>query len=362
MKSKIVTTEEEFYSLQSHWERLQEQDPDVTYYSTFEFIKTWWETYKHEGNKKLFIICVYHDSKILGIAPLMIEERKKNKIKYNMLKFLGRGDYLGVVLDRLNNEIDIIKSMFKTIEKFGDEFQRIQLTHIKHDSMLAYYLLRNGAYNKWFTYLVECPQIYITKINNFQEYKKKYVPSSAKKHSNRLAREQNYKFKIISNNNDDIYERISELHIKEQKYLVNIKNRKDRRSLFEDKFYSQFVKCLYKENSNIVTFVITCNEDKLIMYETCYFYKGILHCWNTAYDPQYEKYNLGRVMNYEILNYMLDSNMAEVFDFGAGRYPWKFEWTKDFIFDYQLDMWNMKNKKGDFLKKLSCIKKFCKKK
>jgi CelD/BcsL family acetyltransferase involved in cellulose biosynthesis len=362
MQTKMITSTEEFYNLKVDWERLQDGDPEVTYYSTFGFVKTWWEVYKDEGNKELFIICVYDGNNVVGIAPLILEGKSRFQIKYKVLKFIAKGDYLGVLLDtHNNNEITIIKDIFKAIEKYADKFEKIQLTHIKHDSMLAYYLLRHEGYNKCFTYLVECPQIFIKKIINFEEYKKMYVSSSAKKYRNKLSREQNYKFRIIYNNKDDIYEKISELHIKEQKYLVEVKNRKDRSSLFENKVYSQFLKALYNENNNnIVTFVIIGDEDKLIIYDTCYFYKGILHSWNMAYDPEYEKYALGKVINYEIVNYIFESNIAEVFDFGTGRYPWKFQWTKDFIFDYQLDMWNIENKKARLLNKLSCMKKFFK--
>lgn len=361
MHTRIITSTEELNNLKCYWERLQEQDKDVTYYSTFEFAKTWWEIYKEEGNKKLFIICVYDNKDIVGIAPFVLEVKSIFKIKYSILKFIGRGDYFGVVLDTHDrNEIIIIKSIFITIEENADKFQRIQLTHIKHDSILAYYLLRDSRYNEFFTYLVECPQIFLSKFSNFDEFKKIFVSSNSRKYRNKLKREQNYKFSVIYNNNDNIYEKISKLHVKEQKYLFEVKNRKERSSLFENKFYSQFSKLLYNENRNIITFIITGDEDKLIIYYTCYLYKGILYAWNTAYDSQYGKYNVGKVINYEIINYIFESNIAEIFDYGAGRYPWKFEWTKDFIFDYQLNMWNVKNKKGRFLHKLSSMKKFCK--
>lgn len=351
---------EEFYRLKDDWERLQEQDPDVTYYSTFEYNKAWWDVYKDDEDKELFIICVYQGNLIVGIAPLLIEKRIKGILRYKLLKFLGIGDYLNILLYRgSKNEYTIIKEIFRQIEKsneVNEVFDRIQLTHIKHDSILASYLLRNVMYNKYFKYLIECPILKIDKNYNFQDYNRTVVSSRVIGYRNKLKRHFEYKFLIINNKNHEMYNIISSIHNSEKKYLLNEKNRKGRRSLFNDNKRSTFLKNLYNENAKVITFALETNSGEIIVYNTCYFYKNTLHNWNTAYNPKYQKYSPGRVLDYEVINFIFENHFADTFDFGAGRYPYKFEWTKDFIFDYQLDYWNEQTQKGRILKRLYELK------
>jgi len=270
---------------------------------------------------------------------------------------MGAGDYLNVLVDKKEkNELTIIKDIFNEIEKMNEKYERIQLTHIKHNSMFASYLLKSKIYNANFKYLIECPILRIRNFEDYDDYKKKFITSSANKYKNRLKREVDYDFFVINNKSIDVYERISDLHIKEQEFLTNERNRQDRYSLFNDKLRGDFTRKIYKNNSNVITFLLETKNKELIIYDTCYSYKGILHSWNMAFNPIYEKYNVGRIINYEIFKYIFENNFAYVFDFGAGRYPWKFEWTNDFIFDYQLDMWNEKTKKGRLLKKIYKIK------
>jgi len=161
---------------------------------------------------------------------------------------------------------------------------------------------------------------------------------------------------VVSNELEEVYGEISKLHIYEQNYLAESKGRKERSSLYNDEFYSEFVKRIFDKNPKVITFIIEDLNNNLIIYDTCYLYKRVLHAWNMAYDPKFETYHIGRVLNSEIAKYIFESNIADIFDFGAGRYPWKFEWTNDFIFNYQLDMWNENTKQGRLYKKIHEIK------
>lgn len=358
MQTRIITSTEEFYRLKDHWQELEQQDPDSTYYSTFEFNKTWWDVFKETKDKSLFIICVYNNGKIVGIAPLIIEKHKKNIFSWNVLKFLGWGDYLGVIINRKeNSELTIIKEMFKAIENFKDKWDRIQLTHIKHNSFLAFYLLKSREYNENFKYLTECPCVYFNKYESLEKYKITYYVQRIRKLNNKLMREKNYKFKVIHNKEGDhIYDLISGIHKKEQKFLIHEKNRKERRSLFLDKDLSKFVKNIYKNNSKVFTFILEDNNEKVMCYDTCYLYKRVLHCWNSGFDTDLQKYSVGKILDYEIIKYIFKNRVADVFDFGAGRYNWKFQLTKDFIFDYKLDRWNLESKKGRILHRINELK------
>jgi hypothetical protein len=357
MNTKILRTSEEFYQLKDQWEKLQEEDEHITYYSTFQFIKTWWNVYKDATNNSLFIVCAYQDNKIIAIAPLMIETVKKSMLSYNVLKYLGRGDYLNFIID---NSDGLGKASIKCIfrEIFSSrEWDRLQLSHITYNSLLAYYLLSHREYNKSFHYLIECPVIDFIKYDSFDKYKKDYnIYKEFKRYINKFKSEAGYKFRVVKNSEFDLYEKISKLHILQQEYLVRDKGRKERESLFNNSNNSKFVKNIYKNNENIITFILEDNHSNLLSYYTCYIYKDTYLMWNTAYNPQFEKYGLIKILTYEVVKYMFENEPTRKFDFGAGRYPWKFKWTKDFVLDYEFDFWNTVSKRSRFLKLLYDLK------
>jgi len=352
MHTKIITSTEEFYKLKDDWERLQEQDPNVTYYSTFEYNRAWWDVDNDPEKNSLFIICVYVDKDIVAIAPLMIETVKKIIFSYKTLKFIGRGDYFNFILDKSRGvEMQSIKNIFREIFA-SNEWERLRLTHISSNTPLAYFMLSRMEYNEEFQYLVECPIIDFSQYDSFEQYKKIYSVDKNKRFINRLQNEIGYKFEVVKNNEVDVYEKISQLHIREQEYLRNIKGKKERESLYSNNKYSKFVKNIYEDNEKVITFILKDNASNLLAYDTCYFYKDMLHSWNSAYNPQYEKYSLNVILYYETFKYLFQSKLASKFEFGTGRYPWKFKWTKDFMFIYQFNMWNDNTKKSKILKLL----------
>lgn len=359
MQIRIISTTGEFLKIKEDWERLQLQDEDVTYYSTFEYNWTWWEVYKNDMNKKLFILAVEANGAVVGIAPLIIEKVNKKILSYRKLRFLGKGDYLGIIIGKTTNVKDgnIVKEIFNFIEAKNQYFESIILTHIKNESKLAAYILRNKRYNKSFTYLIECPVLKYEKFNTYDAYKNKFVTKNDNRYINKFQMEVGYNFKVAFNNKEEVYEKISQLHMREQDYLSKNKGRKERKSLYKDAFFSKFIKNLYSNNPKVITFEIEDSKGNLLIYSTCYLYKRVLHSWNLAYDPKYEKYHLGKIINLEMIKYIFENNIADILDFGAGRYPWKFEWTNDFIFNYQLEIWNEKSIKGKLLKKYMLFRK-----
>ncbi|MDP4176852.1 MAG: GNAT family N-acetyltransferase [Bacillota bacterium] len=359
MVTKIITSTEEFYNLKGDWEYLQENDEDVTYYSTFEYNWVWWNVFKNDESNSLFIIALENEGKIVGIAPLYIEKVKIKFLSYRKISFIGQGDYFGVIFDKNCNvkSQTILREFFKVMEENNGMFDRILLTNIKHDSQLSSWILRSIRYNKYFKHLSECPILNYKKYSNFDEYKKKFVSTSAKKFINKLQREVGYNFKVVSNDVYDVYDKIVNMHKEEQNHLVVNKGRTERSSLFNTKFGDEFIRNLYKTNSKVITFVLEDKDGKLLMYDTCYLYKKVLHSWNMAYDPKFENYNLGKVINLEIVMYNYENNLFDIFDFGTGRYPWKFEWTDDFVIDYNLDVWNENTKMGKIFNKVFNITK-----
>jgi CelD/BcsL family acetyltransferase involved in cellulose biosynthesis len=342
MDVKIITSTHEFRSLRNDWERLEKKSPDVTYYSTFKYNYTWWNVYKDHRNLSLFIIIVFLDNRIVGIAPLMLEFVQKKILKYKVLKFLGRGDYLNVIINfSLHNPLTPIKEIIKRIEENNAFWDQLHLTHINHKSLLAGYILRS-KYNQYFRCLIETPYLDISLYKNYNDYKKLFIAKKTRQYKNKLQKKSNYRLII---NRENVIPNLSKIHIKQKEFMNNIEGGNERHSLFEDKDRYNFYFNLYEKSNEKITYYLISDSEEIIGYDTGFIYKDMFHSWNIAFNPKYSKYHVGKVLNDEIILSNFNDRIWRYFDFGSGRYPWKFELTKDFNLVYELKYINPDCKK-----------------
>jgi|GEM_PF-1370594 len=356
MKCKIITSIEEFYKLEQQWERLQVIDADATIYSTFRFAKAWCEAHRDDKDRRLFIICIFQGDDVLGIAPFSIEYHSKWGLKYRELVFLGMGDFFTVMVDHTKeNPMSIFRKIFDCVEENNDNWDKVNLQNIVNDSKLGLFFLKNRKYNGllgYSRYNLECPNIHFDRFESFEHYKDYFISKSINRNMRKLKETEDYEIEVCKDT--DVYELMATLHIGEQEYLKNAKNRLDRQSLFADEKKCAFVRNIYKGNNNLMTFFLKSkNQNKYIAYEACYIYKDVLHSWNSAYDPEFEKFSVGSVISLEIIRYCFENKIAAKLDMGCGRYPWKFDFTDRFTSLYQLEFWNEDRNKGRYLRRLS---------
>ncbi|MDD4494043.1 MAG: GNAT family N-acetyltransferase [Eubacteriales bacterium] len=383
MEVKLLTTTEELIQLKESWEALEQGDRDVTYYSTFRYLESWWHGYFEKPNLSLFILCAINNRKVVGIAPLILANRRVLFLKWNELRFMGKGDFSSFITDKQNyKELKVIRTLFKAIEDYGarhkagksnrpdraedgmcsDSFEtrkrvkrgkaawhRIRLTHIRQGSSLARFLLSEKKYNNFFKPLEECPSIDIRKYRDCNEYFFAFLSGDTKDHLKCMQREKGCALKVVRNSEENVYESIAKLHMNEQSYLRDICGNKYRRSLYEDSADSKFLQSLYGNNENIITFMLLDGESNTVSYRSCYLHNRVLHCWNIGFNPAYKKYNSGRILHFMMMRYLCENRIADILDLGAGRYCWKFEWTGDCVMDYTLDVWNTRSLKGRFI-------------
>jgi CelD/BcsL family acetyltransferase involved in cellulose biosynthesis len=350
VEKKIVTTTEEFELLKDDWERIEKLSPITTYHSTFNFNMLWWKTYKNVGQKQLFIIVVYNNNKVIGIAPLKIEKSQSRIYSYFELKFLATADYSDFLIDNESgiDSMKIITEIFSAIDKNKRKFDKIWLTHIAQHTLLAHFLFISN-YNRYFHYLIENPYIDFSKFQTFEDYTKAFFPKKTKQYLNRLKREINFEMIVSS---DNIIDKISKLHIAEKNYL-HTKGKTHRHSFFENTNSYSFFKKLYTANLNVLTYLLfdKNKNDELICFYSGYVYNNIFHSGITAYNPNYQHLSVGKIFNYLIFETNMKEQRWMIFDMGTGRYAWKFEMTDTFNLLYQLCVFQPSNKKVYFMDK-----------
>lgn len=336
MKLKIVKEFEKLVDIEKSWKKLEEDSKEITFYSTYDFIKEWTRI---NNNIELFTIIVEEGGKIIGIAPLCIEKRRKKFLQYRVLKFLGRGDFLNFIVQEESRQT-IIKKIFEEIEKNSEKWDKIELTHIPENSNLLWYLNKSQKYKNSVSYLEECPYIEINKIDDMDMFLSQYGPSKIKWYKNKLDKEIGYKLEVICGGGNEVVETMANIHRIEQEYLRNHKLRQERESLFQDINKMELVKRVYEKEGQVYTFFLKTKEGKVMSYSSCYFYKDKLHLWNTGYLPSFNKYSVSKLSYYEIIKYCYENHICLNLDLGAVGYPWKFEWTNKSIKIYSFEKWN----------------------
>lgn len=349
MEIQVLTSSEALFQLKTDWEKLENEDKSLTYYNTFHFNYSWWMSFGNDPNKQLFLLCVHDGARLAGIAPLMIETVHRAWVQYRIIKFIGRGDFLNFIIDRNSGqEQEIIDRMFREIERRKKDWDQIQLTHVAEDSALMWYLLKHDRYQRHLRYLTMCPQVHLKEFRSFQDYRDQYIPAKTYKHMTKLEKEIGYRFKVVNHQTDiDIYDDIARIHKSEQQYLIQDKGRTERRSLFEDPRNETFLRSLFRNNPNVVTFLLETGEGRLMAYQTCYLFHNKLHLWNLGYDPVFTQVNLNYVRTIEMFKYLFEHDQPYLIDWGAGSYPWKFEWTDRFVVSFAFSMWRNKSIKAN---------------
>jgi len=107
LTTKLVCDLDDFSSLKTQWNELYTICERSTIFSSWEWLFTWWEVFKDQYQRQLYILCFYHNNQLVGIAPFQIDKRYPQAlVQGKTLRFIGSGDSVN---DRIVTEyIDFI--------------------------------------------------------------------------------------------------------------------------------------------------------------------------------------------------------------------------------------------------------------
>lgn len=327
MEVKIIDSTQDLISLKDDWNRIESGYPTITIYSTYEYVSSWWSVYQTSGQYSLWIAVVYHNNKLICIAPFCLRKVNKGRLSYKQLVFISMTDNHDVIYDA---QADVnVESIYKSIFCFLDSSKKVweeaYLSHINGKSELAYYLLKSDK-NSRFKFLIENPFISFPICWNNGRIADDVLPNKTKQYANRLRRHTDYELRF-----EKIYsiEEIAEIHISEKNFL-NERGMSTRHSLFEDSLRMELYKTLaLKGYIDCYSLYDNINK-KTIIYNMGFIFNDIFMSVNTGYNPEYQKFAVGKILYYEILMENGRNPLWNILDMGSGRYSWKFEWTKKF--------------------------------
>src|SRR5207247_10377574 len=84
---ELVADESSFLGLEPAWDRIAEESNIDHPFLTFAWVRTWWECFG--TGRDLHILVVRADDEVIGIAPLMLTEKRMYGVKLRCLEFLA---------------------------------------------------------------------------------------------------------------------------------------------------------------------------------------------------------------------------------------------------------------------------------
>jgi LmbE family N-acetylglucosaminyl deacetylase len=334
MRTRIIATADEMDALTEQWDALAQGDPFSTFYASPDFVRPWWNAFRDKPGMELCTIAVHEADRLVGLAPLAIHTEQRGNRAVRVLRFCGRGDYLTILLDTSASPDTILKRVFRVLQHELD-WDIVWLSNVPGSSPVAGYLMRSPL-NTSFAFWIENPYIDLRQYVSFEDYSLRRAPAKARKYRNKFLRDIPASFQVFHGDSGGIFERIAGLHRLEKDFLVDTKGRQERHSLYEDPHRRRHIEAIFRTTDRNVTFAYVDPAGALLAYRTCFRDGRRLLSWNSAYHPRISQYRPGKVLQYDILKHLFASGDTDIFDFGAGRYPWKFEWTDDFSVTYRL--------------------------
>lgn len=336
MDTEIVTTAAGLAELRTEWEAMEARDVDAPYYVHHRFVSAWWSAFAPRDDVDLHVVCVTNNNRLVAIAPFSVRRQVRGELEISHLEFATHGDYRSVLVDpEANaNQDTILKTVMDHVRASG--CHKVNLGNVPTDTPFAHYLLKS-RYNDDFRHHVENPFVDLAPFDDFDDFETRRVPKNARKYRNKLLRDHDVSFRVVHGGGPELVERLATLHRAEKDHLTE-QGREGRRSLFEEPARRGHVEAVFATTDDPVTFLYERADGDLVGYRTCYLHDRVLLSWNSAYHPDFEDYRVGRALQYDIFRALFADRFADRFDFGAGRYPWKFEWTGDFTTTYRLAM------------------------
>ena len=111
---QVVKSANTFKALKVDWDSLYENAHEMTIFSSWEWMFTWWEVFADQFQRELHILCLYQNNELVGIAPFQIDlVYPKSLIQGKTLRFIGSGE---AYEDSITSESQdfIVKQGFET--------------------------------------------------------------------------------------------------------------------------------------------------------------------------------------------------------------------------------------------------------
>jgi len=330
-----------FEEMKDSWDILLEKSRvNTNIFLTWEWLSTWW---KHFGKgRKLLILLVEDEQKVLAVAPLMLSEYKLLLIgKTQEVEFIGApdSDYHDFIV--IDKEAECLKLILAYLRSNIPHWNWIELKEVKETTgtMDAFqYLapkLLGGLKIEERTCSI-CP--YITLPNSFESLMNS-LKTNIRHDLNRKMRKINRKYDVKLKKYGEAGFTVDA----GMRTFVLLHQKKWTSEGFPGAFgegkrgflnFHLDIAQSFAAKGWLGLYLLMANNEP-IAAEYTFKYNRRMHCYLKGFDPAYSEYSVGNLLTMFLLRECIIEGFNE-YDMMRGDHAYKFRWTDKYVRNYEV--------------------------
>ena len=313
-------------SLSENWNLLLAESASNTIFLTWEWVESWWKNYG--ANRPLFVLSVWQDELLQGIAPFYLEAVSRWGAKWNFLKLIGDGshdsDYLDCIV-RKGCEDEVITAIVRFLDSHRTRWDCLELHGTPEGSPCLKVLVNLAIESAWRFSSESIPCASLPLPQSWNDYLKLLKPRFRTKVRSTLAY---FDTKIGTSPIpcEDATELDTWLPI-----LFDLHTRRwgtrNRPGVFRDSAKQLFYRDVSQSSLRrgwLAFHRLDWGERTLAM-QYGFKYNNRFFLLQEGYDPEFAAVRPGLALRGQLIRHWISAGLAE-YDFLAGASSYKLEW------------------------------------
>ncbi len=318
---------QQFEALRNEWSHILSQSESKDAFLTWEWMFSWWKNIG-QHNHQLWLLTVRDGERLIGIAPLMLNTRKKSFFRYRKLENIGNPDcdVSGIVSLEPEKTARVILTYL--LDR-GSEWDILEIRELPQDCQGTQLLLAAIRENNLRLVETNEKHFYIPLTGTWEQYYNRL--SKNLKHNLKRRRRRAEEMGAIK------VERYSGQNLRWEHFLRIFKL--NEKSNFPDLYQSEQNQSFHKDLFNLmqahdwIQIEILFINEKPVAFQYGFTYDGKYEDWRGGIDKEYEFIAPGKLLMMLTMEKRFESEFEES-DFLRGNHAYKTDWNplkRDFL-------------------------------
>lgn len=325
---KEINSVSEFENLKNEWNELIFKDKNSTIFQTWSWQYIWWKYY--QKRKKPFILLVYENSQIIGLAPFYIATSYLG-LPLKILSFLGTTttDYLNfIILDGFEEKF--FNALFEYLSRYHKQWDIIDLHQISEKSInlpLFSNIVEKNDFELKKIGQEKCLQLPLPeKWEDLLNELPKKMKWNVEYYTRRLKRDYQVELKAIdkmASSRKEIEKMIKVFFDLHQKRWIS---KKIPGSYLIPKFklfHHEMAQSAF-ENNWLSLYSLSL-DGEIVAVQYGFNFKNKIYFYLSGFDPDWGKFSVSTVLLRQTIIDAIEEGI-EVFDFMRGDEEYKYRW------------------------------------
>jgi len=331
IEASVLTDDEAFETLGAEWDELLDHSDQRAFFLRWAWSQLWWRTFRPPHSHLFIILCRDSQGRLTGLAPLYWKQRRTAGIRHlRELHFLGTGiyaqtsEYLDVVARR-GYERAVADAVAGFLRR-DPEWDRVCLTEVPADSTVLP-LLQQA--------LGEAAQItgcnrsyYVDTSTDWETFTTRLTKSAREnifRRRRRIFKTFESEFRLVDSAGE--LEPAMDALVRLHQARWQTKGEPGAFALNgAEQLLREAARFAFRDG-RLRLWTLSLNK-KVAAALLGFVDNGVLHAFQSGFDPAYTHIGLGGVMNGLCISASVEDKVVDYYDFMGGIDAYKQSWTK----------------------------------